>query len=844
MKKSKLLITSLLGSLILASCTQTSTPTVSDSTGTDTPSVSLSEDEILDKALKTLMDPSIVLSGELNIVFYYAGTTNVLESYKNDQITAFGPDYYYGYYEELITPTDGSSPYIYSYDGSYFSDEEGYLISKELYPDNIVYISYIVDSTTGSYLSFEPYMSPFQYLTKNNLELTDEGVAIVNLTDALAAELSSQITWYDDIPFDSLVFSLDENYELSGGTFIGYDDNISYETSTGTTIQLDSDSTYTFDLIDISETNFRYPEAFEAKEGDANLDALFNDLAKGNYTMDIHRQSSMTGAQNFSYKCYYQENLILRYTADAATGISGTGWYNPDETEEGIVQISYSEDESGNVTLSGTGIEAAEYKITEYVSGFTFSAAVFDHNADGSYTLKSGYGFDDYIQYTAPDFAWNMTDYLYYYVDGSLNIKIGDNNDATFTYQYSYYYYGELVVGTITLDIYDIGTTDLKFTYNPYVAPDYSTWAGYGEDTVSCIESFFGEDALSFFPAIDPNTAYSFTPFETRYNNDTPYGFFLAIYNSVTDALNVVTPYLRALEEAGWTITTSTEGGNTYYDAKYELADGSGYYSLRITISTRFLYIFIYEFTAAPANDLEAFLIDNFGSSANCTLTYEEHSTYYKLNSSTNEYEYNSEDTRTKLITVIDGDKVKSENEIKSLSNTVTYFVAESDGVKYYTSNPDDEGATMILQNTYSSYKTIKSYLTSAGHRGIIYPLSLTSYAKVLVQDATDPLTYNAPTEDIAFDLYAAAQGYSSSDSWYTETKKTIDNYDYAAIATIVNSTDTSGNATQDLEISISRTGYNTSSLGSWRTVFEIKITITDIGTSSVTLPAVYTEAA
>lgn len=550
---------------------ETSSSTISDSSSSST-SIDLN------KVLEQLTATAIVFSGDLKLDFYLSSNDALISSSTDVVVTGIGEDYFHREYDSEST---GNLETV-----TYFKGEDGYAVAKVIMPDNQIYDYPYVDSNY-EYIDFDSnYFNVLRSLTAENLEIVDETtIQLVNLSEELKSSISTYLTWYSDIPYVNLTFTVDENSVVTGGLFTGLEEDAETTDSSGNAITIDFQASYTFDIVDIQDTNFSIPQPFETKSEHAKLQSLFNELKKGNYTMSVTKTGGAVGALNTPEVWYYASDVLIRAYVFSSGDIRGGGWY---QDENGLNSITFD-----NGVMTGTGTTYTDGSVSEYVSQFTFAPEVFDVNEDGSFTLKTGYGFENYIHYTAPDFAYNFNNYLYYLDEGTYTITVNDDGTAKFVYSYtSGDGYGNTYSGQITLDIYNIGTTSSsQFEYVPYSVPSYESWDDYGEDAVALLKKYLGENATSILPVFNADLVTTYTNWEERdvYQGTGQYLFFYGRFTSATDATNAIEDYQAALVEKGWVADDTIGTGGYRYN------DGTLSYQFRIWANSNHLYMNIYE---------------------------------------------------------------------------------------------------------------------------------------------------------------------------------------------------------------------------------------------------------
>ncbi len=593
----------------------TSSTSASSSSGSESSSSSSSSsgsEEIIPpnpaEILERIAGTSVAHTGELTIGAYTATTGTLIKTVTSTISLALTPDYYY------FSDIGGD---VYSYVEVY-KDAEGYAYEKWLSPANVVEpIYYQLD---GAKVPFDSmYANPFALVKETDFEIdgTRLRLDLTALDETLAYMITMALVGDQGIPLGDLYL------EAKAGTIVGayHAEGYSQNAADGSYVLAKSD--YSFELVDPASLDMPYTvEALPTLDGHDDLGALFDALRDGNYTLDIVRLGGESGTDaRFENTAYFTEDTVLR-TSDGPNGtLIGTG-YHYDE-EKGLIATVSLEDG----ILKGTGSYGEEdWLISDYVPDFTFAPEVFDIEEDGSFTLKTGYGFEEYIQYTSPDYTWDFMDYLYYLTPGTYNIALTPEG-AKITYDYSYYYQSptNLITGTIEMDVRDIGTTVLEYPYEAYVPNPLDSWDDLGEEAVDILTKYLGQDYLNLLPYLDVKETTSYAP-EWR-ESAGGYAYITYIYENDAIMTERLASYQASLVEAGYRHAGQVEDGWEQY---LITVDGVTY-DVRVKgMSGRYLYIRIYPSEAIVP--LDEWLTASFSSSNNSRGTATKKSDYYYLN--------------------------------------------------------------------------------------------------------------------------------------------------------------------------------------------------------------------
>lgn len=623
MKKSPIL--ALLGLALLACAPSESTsgstaaesPSEPSDSTSSTPSSPIKEIDVA-KAIAPLTESTIAFKAELDFKTYYSLSGNLHSNIPSSIESVLTPTmYHFAEFDE-----DGYYQYIEDY-----ADDEGNMCQHVLYPDNTIGESlYTLD---GEYVPFaEYYVNPF--IGINEADYYQDGEDLRLDLDKIGPNKATAIlmafTGYEDYPFDELRFDLGADGVIVGGSFSGKEEQVNI-TQNGVTSIVDVAIEYSFRLVGQDELTFEPLSSFPSKPEDAALQALFDSLKPGNYTLEVTRIGGSGGSEaRASFVDYYTEDTLLHTQLDKDGNRLGNGYhYVSDKALVEAVTLTDGE-------LVGTGIYQNDgVAISDFVSSFAFSPAVFDY-VDGKYVLKSGYNFERYLQSTSPDQTWNYMGYLAFAKPGYA-IELTDDG-AKIAYDYGYTDpTGTKVEGRIEMVVKDIGTTELDYPYVPYVPNPYDSWDDLGEEQIAIMKKYLGEDYLTLLPYVDIKlTGVATLP---KWNDAASgYANIALIYSNEETLHAAHASFLAELAEIGY-----QEDGMAADDfTRYALIKDGVEYSVGVKVvknnldgKDRYFYIRLYPMAQASAPSLVDWLTDSFSESVNGVVTTTKKTVYYHL---------------------------------------------------------------------------------------------------------------------------------------------------------------------------------------------------------------------
>lgn len=628
--------------------------------------------------------------------------------------------------ESSLTP---SSYYFAEYDekGYYayeevYADDEGYAVTHTLLPDNVVYDSRL--SIEGEPVVFaEYYANPFDLLAYQVLVQEEDHLTLnlASLNPSLTEGILYALTGYYDLPYGTIDFTVSDDGLIDGGLYTGFSP-LSEVTIEGATVYADITITFDFELVDASELESYDPVApLPTLQGHEALQGYFDSMKGHNFTLEVKRIGGSAGEGVVTeFVDYYTESAILHTYKE--TGL-GSGFYA--DGDLGLVAAVTLDAER---KLNATGhYEAEGIELTDFMSSMAFAPEVFDINEDGSYTLKTGYNFERYIQSTSPDQCYNYSGYLAYLTPGTYTITLNDDGTVFFTYDYAYVdYVGVRVSGTIEVTVKDIGTTELDYVYVPYEAPEDGTWEVAGETALAVLEKYLGPDYASLLPYVDLNQCY-----DNSWRDATGgYGFALLIYNN-PDILNQAKDKLvEDMLGLGWVEGEYDEDqGSQHYNITVE---GITYdIALQVSQSAgvdRYFYIFLYPYVEAASPLSLSEFIAQFAESENSRGTYSRQVTYYHLQDGGKGELYTQNDPETDVVSYQDNAFYKLDHNSQG-----TYLVEADDGsIAVYNANSLGE-VTKATEYEAGTFTSLTHYVSTYG-LNFLPPSLLTPFAAALIE--------------------------------------------------------------------------------------------------------------
>ena len=685
----------------------------SDSSSSTESSESESYSEIdAEAALSPLKEEKIAFRGTFNMSLANSFTGEPLGDVPSTIESSLTPSsYYFAEYDETG---------YYAYEEVYV-DGEGYAVAHTLLPDNVVYDSRL--TLEGEPIVFaEYYANPFlllahQVLTQEEDHLT---LNLASLNTSLTESILYALTGYYDLPYGTIDFRVSDGL-IDGGLYTGFSP-LSEVTIDGATVYADITITFDFELVDVSELESYDPVApLPTLEGHEALQGYFDAMKGHNFTLEVKRIGGSAGEGAVAeFVDYYTESAILHTYKENGTG---SGFYADEDL--GLV-AAVSLDAEGKMNAIGQ-YEAEGTKITDFMSSMAFAPEVFDINEDGSYTLKTGYNFERYIQSTSPDQCYNYLGFLAYLTPGTYTITLNDDGTVFFTYDYAYVdYVGVTVSGTIEVTVKDIGTTELDYVYVPYEAPEDGTWEVAGENALAILEKYLGPDYASLLPYVDLNQCYS----NSWRDSVGGYGQATLIYNN-PDVLNQAKDGLIAsMLELGWTEGEYDEAnGRQHYNIT---VDGITYdIALQVAASAgvdRYFYIFLYPYAEAPSPLSLNEFIAQFAESENSRGTYTKQVSYYHLQDGGKGELYTQNDLETDVVSYQDNAFYKLDHNSQG-----TYLVEDADGaIAVYNANSLGD-VTKAAEYPAGTFASLTEYVSTYG-LSFLPPSLLTPFAAALTE--------------------------------------------------------------------------------------------------------------
>lgn len=701
---------------VLTACATDPSITASDSSpfSSSSSSSSVNSSEVADttkeEILRILQTTPFAIEGTLRDVDY---------TYSQDfQMGLFEDAYYLSYME------GGEEVETYAL----YEDDEGYLVVRPyLLPNNTPY-EYRVTDTGGGYAGFaENYSNPFLGLTEDDLELEDDGTATL-LIDGLSEETLDQIVFvlsgFSNVTIDSFRMA------TLGGVLSGMAEVT--QTYGGTTISY----IYSFQTIDPSELNFERVEPLPLTEEHAQLQDLFDSLADQNFTVDVTRTGGIA-ISDIRYEILSTSDLLV---ASATNGAGETYYSGLYQSEDGLVHAT-----SDGEYLNATDYPDSDDSIAYYRPDFSLSPAFFEKKEDGKWYLTEDY--QSYFYLVSPD-AYFHSSYLIYMDSGSFSIELTDQG-AIFSYTYSYESYGNIVSGSVTLDVREIGSTANPFTYVPYEEPSYETWDDFGDEVTSVLSTYLEDrynEVLPFINYLDYGST-SVNWVARSYQGVDYAQLSLVVTDNTADAL--LDEYVEQLLSIGW---------EEVDDGQFILSNsaGDGYYHLTVwQLNSRYFYCRLDEM---GDSDLYSYISARLGGSINSTVTVTQNTDYYSYDTSTSEIgELYSTSSETTLYSFTSSAVEKIED-----------YGTEEESNTYFTF--DEEGVTVWMENSSGTYNLITSYdgytADTYTYYGTYPPSGLPDYAAYLTYRSGSDGIFDVPSalvSTIAYAVFGVSSTYSDS---------------------------------------------------------------------------------
>lgn len=706
-------------SLTLAGCapeeTASSSPTDtgSDLSSSTESSESESYPEIdAEVALSALKEEEIAFRGTFNMSMANSFTGEPLGDVPSTIESFLTPSSYY------FTEYDETRYYAYE---EVYVDGEGYAVAHTLLPNNVVY-DYRLTLEGEPIVFAEYYANPFLLLAHQVLTQEEDYLTLnlATLNPSLTKSILYALTGYYDLPNGTIDFRVSDGL-IDGGLYTGFSP-LSEVTIDGATVYADITITFDFELVDVSELESYDPVApLPTLEGHEALQGYFDAMKGHNFTLEVKRIGGSAGEGAVAeFVDYYTESAILHTYKENGTG---SGFYADEDL--GLV-AAVSLDAEGKMNATGH-YEAKETELTDFMSSMVFAPEVFDINEDGSYTLKTGYNFERYIQSTSPDQCYNYLGFLAYLTPGTYTITLNDDGTVFFTYDYAYVdYVGVKVSGTIEVTVKDIGTTELDYVYVPYEAPEDGTWEVAGEKALAILEKYLGPDYASLLPYVDLNQCSS----NSWLDSAGGYGQATLIYNN-PDVLNQAKDGLVAsMLELGWTEGEYDEDlGRQHYNITI---DGITY-DIALQVSQlsgvdRYFYIFLYPYAEAPSPLSLNEFIAQFAESENSRGTYKKQVTYYHLQDGGKGELYSENDAEIDVVSYQDNAFYKLDHNSQG-----TYLVEDADGaIAVYNANSLGE-VTKAVEYPAGTFASLTEYVSTYG-LNFLPPSLLTPFAAALTE--------------------------------------------------------------------------------------------------------------
>lgn len=474
MQKKVFGLLSILAATALASCggtTGTSTSSEFQSNNGDTPVISTPSEDSTEAPVSSTTDNSAgfkhVLEQLQNPEFCYKGTMNnttnvtgypeATQESSVDLISLISADHYYLYDSEYGT----SDLYL---------GEDGKAVYKTLNPATNQLTETPATDANGDTIDFAmQFYNPFRYLSTSDMKLKD-GTITVTLGSTMASVIATKLLGYSDLTLDTFTIEVDDDFNITKGTLSG----TTVETTSlfGTPLEIVIDTDFEFTLTTLADEGIlEAGTRDEAANKHEDLDELFTELKKGNYTAtytDLAIDEDIPSAQ----AKFTSKGIVYSDTS------STIGYY---DTGEGVA--TFTESFSDNKIYADAAADP-DLILSSIPSSFDYMSCMFDDIteegvADKTYRLVNMSGLYDS----------NITDLLPFspfYTEianpGTLTITLSDDGTScTIDYDYTALASDQssTVTGKASVEITDIGTTEWPYSdddFVPYVPNELETF--------------------------------------------------------------------------------------------------------------------------------------------------------------------------------------------------------------------------------------------------------------------------------------------------------------------------------------------------------------------------------
>lgn len=456
--------------------------------------------------------------------------------------------------------------------GQYKDYTVGHILSPE---NKLMEIPYV--DSYESPIPFERYANPIGEIPISDFTAGD-GFYSVDIEDTdIQNRLGVAFTGYASLAFDSMTI----DYDVDG---------------TVLAISLSSSDGFFFDATIVTREEAGVPEELSPRPHEEGHDALgeaFAKLAQGNYSFTMTEETSEGDKLTFTSR--FDDNAIVLETSSGKRGFL--------QVEDGVAPVDFLEDGSAQATAETyTGLNLEGIKAPFAVAPELFT--ILDEN---TYIITPDIGMDMYSSYFSVEYP--ITDTFQYMNTATYSFKI--DGDGTYMVSYTCDFYG--ISSIITIDIFDVGTTDTGYDVQDYLPPlPVVGWDDFGIGDF--LNTYVGGSENLPFPADIEGLSVE------EGDINTGYGMIFVNFDSSTYAslADAVKAYGEALEEKGWTY----DGEDQYGDLLYSLKkDGMRYH---IALSYKYTSTFYIQFNqpeVLSTSPLGQLIDEKFSKSINATLT-------------------------------------------------------------------------------------------------------------------------------------------------------------------------------------------------------------------------------
>ena len=439
-----------------------------------------------------------------------------------------------------------------------YKGEGGAAIYYGIAPDNTV-ASETLTNDYGETVYFFTYSNPFGRLIEaEDLTLKEDGSGYeFSIGDSDA--ISIALTGYIDL-------------DLYKGEIIIDDGSVSSIVLTGNEVD---ESYYIVVELELSskeaiKADTSLPTPFPELEGQDALQATFDEIAKGNFTVSYKDEDSTGMWGDVSAKVVSVEGNYYTEMTDDMGNSSAEGYLDQGNGSHIFYVVA-----DGKAKATSTG-EEGDIASLGLLPEMSLDAAFFVPEGNGAYTLRD-YGIY-YASLITP--VPELDSFIGYAVPGTFEVVLGDGK-LTMSYDYeaeSYYY---TYAGTVTVEVSKIGTS-----VAPYGKDDIAPWTpptNWKDFSIYCYDAMlpftFGNPDLIPFPLYGQVDGVADGTFSAASGNSNHITLYFKTEEGA-DLYQILRDYEAMLLNAGWTVSTK-------HTATLETANGTINMELSINESIR-----------------------------------------------------------------------------------------------------------------------------------------------------------------------------------------------------------------------------------------------------------------